>query len=120
MSIADQIARMRARWPRFALRNVDHKGRAARWIGIVQPNSPLTPLMCNIRLVPFQRCVSLLPVSLASPTTRRGNCHTFIHPQTIRRCAFLTPNAISGIGRCPLRIPRSRGPAIGLPVTNYG
>jgi hypothetical protein len=37
MSIADQIARMRARWPRFALRNVDHKGRAARWIGIVQP-----------------------------------------------------------------------------------
>ena len=37
MSIADQIARMKERWPRFALRDNDRKNLAAHWIGTVQP-----------------------------------------------------------------------------------
>jgi hypothetical protein len=43
MSIADQIARMKARWPRFTLRNIDRREHAVHWIGIVQPQfSPYT------------------------------------------------------------------------------
>jgi hypothetical protein len=120
MSIADQIARMKARWPRFTLRNIDRRGHAVHWIGIVQPQfSPYT-LDVQYSLGSFPKVRVVSPSLTRLPDNPEGQLPHVYPPADDPTLCLLTPNSISGIGRCPFRILLSRGPAIGLPVTSCG
>jgi hypothetical protein len=72
MSIADQIAHMKARWPRFALRNADRTGHAVHWVGTVQPQFSSYSLDVQYDIAGFPKVRVVAPGLTLLPDNSEG------------------------------------------------
>jgi hypothetical protein len=89
ISIAAQIERMKARWPRFSVRDVDRRNHGARWIGVVEPQFSRYTIEVRHRLWEYPEVRVLSPALTRLPDNPEGQLpHVYPPADDPRLCLF--------------------------------